>query len=116
MLETIQGGAGIIQAWGDLDDPAQRGRIIIDCLMNLPLLHWASAQSGDGRYREAALSHLRTAGEARVQVRSPVRMSGFEPGPPRPAPRPGEHTDEVLRQAGVGEAELAGLRAKGAVG
>ncbi|GGY43532.1 glucuronyl hydrolase [Pseudoduganella albidiflava] len=52
-------GAGIIQAWGDLDDPAQRGRIIIDCLMNLPLLHWASAQSGDGRYREAALSHLR---------------------------------------------------------
>jgi crotonobetainyl-CoA:carnitine CoA-transferase CaiB-like acyl-CoA transferase len=55
-------------------------------------------------------------GDACVQVRSPVRMSGFEPGPPRPAPRPGEHTDEVLRQAGVGEAELAGLRAQGAVG
>jgi unsaturated chondroitin disaccharide hydrolase len=52
-------GAGIIQAWGDLDDPAQQGRIIIDCLMNLPLLHWASARSGDMRYRDAALSHLR---------------------------------------------------------
>ncbi|MUI16588.1 glucuronyl hydrolase [Massilia dura] len=52
-------GAGIIQAWGDLDDPAQRGRIIIDCLMNLPLLHWASTQSGEQHYRDAALSHLR---------------------------------------------------------
>ncbi|RZL35157.1 MAG: hypothetical protein EOP35_15355, partial [Rubrivivax sp.] len=36
--------AGVIQAWGQLDDPAQRGRIIIDCLLNLPLLHWASAR------------------------------------------------------------------------
>lgn len=50
--------AGIIQAWGDLHDPQQRGRIIIDCLMNLPLLHWASDTSGDPRYREAAVSHL----------------------------------------------------------
>ncbi len=51
--------AGIIQAWGDLDDPQQRGRIIIDCLMNLPLLHWAGARSGMPAYRGAALSHLR---------------------------------------------------------
>ncbi len=34
--------AGIIQAWGDLSDPAQRGRTIIDSLMNMPLLYWAS--------------------------------------------------------------------------
>ena len=51
--------AGIIQAWGDLDDPAQRGRMIIDCLMNLPLLHWASHATGNARYSEAALGHLR---------------------------------------------------------
>lgn len=50
--------AGIIQAWGDLDDPAQRGRMIIDCLMNLPLLHWAARASGEPRYRDAALRHL----------------------------------------------------------
>jgi unsaturated chondroitin disaccharide hydrolase len=50
--------AGIIQAWGDLDDPAQRGRMIIDCLMNLPLLHWAGSAGGDTRYRDAALRHL----------------------------------------------------------
>ncbi|QBE66999.1 glucuronyl hydrolase [Pseudoduganella lutea] len=59
LMQRYLPGAGIIQAWGDLDDPAQRGRIIIDCLMNLPLLHWASAQSGDNRYRDAALSHAR---------------------------------------------------------
>ena len=30
--------AGIIQAWGDLNDPAKQGRMIIDCNLNLPLL------------------------------------------------------------------------------
>lgn len=49
--------AGIIQAWGDLADPAQRGRTIIDSLMNMPLLRWASAETGDGRYAEAADRH-----------------------------------------------------------
>nr|WP_234340235.1 glycoside hydrolase family 88 protein [Gorillibacterium timonense] len=49
--------AGIIQAWGDLNDPNQRGRMIIDCLMNLPLLYWASQETGDLRYREAAVRH-----------------------------------------------------------
>lgn len=49
--------AGIIQAWGDLSDPAQRGRTIIDSLMNMPLLRWASAESGDPRYASAADRH-----------------------------------------------------------
>ncbi len=55
--------AGIIQAWGDLEDPAQRGRIIIDCAMNLPLLFWATEQTGDPYYREAATRHLSAANE-----------------------------------------------------
>lgn len=49
--------AGIIQAWGNLDDPNQRGRIIIDCLMNLPLLYWAAEVTGDEKYKQAAHSH-----------------------------------------------------------
>jgi unsaturated chondroitin disaccharide hydrolase len=49
--------AGIIQAWGDLNDPEQCGRMIIDCLMNLPLLYWASLESGDGRYALMAQKH-----------------------------------------------------------
>lgn len=55
--------AGIIQAWGNLSDPEQRGRIIIDCAMNLPLLFWAAEQTGDPYCREAAESHLRAANE-----------------------------------------------------
>lgn len=49
--------AGIIQAWGDLSDPAQRGRTIIDSLMNMPLLTWAYEQTGDERYAEAVRRH-----------------------------------------------------------
>lgn len=53
--------AGIIQAWGDLNDPAQRGRMIIDCLMNLPLLYWASDVTDDKKYRNMAYNHARQA-------------------------------------------------------
>jgi unsaturated chondroitin disaccharide hydrolase len=49
--------AGIIQAWGDLDDPHQRGRTIIDSLMNTPLLFWATDISGESRYADAARRH-----------------------------------------------------------
>lgn len=49
--------AGIIQAWGDLSDPAQRGRTIIDSLMNTPLLTWAHEQTGDERYADAVRRH-----------------------------------------------------------
>ncbi|WP_314589096.1 glycoside hydrolase family 88 protein [Paenibacillus terrigena] len=50
--------AGIIQAWGNLNDPNQQGRMIIDCLMNLPLLYWASEVTGDPKYYHAAESHV----------------------------------------------------------
>jgi len=61
LLERYYPGAGIIQAWGDLNDPAQRGRMIIDCNLNLPLLYWASATSGDLRFRDAANRHIEQA-------------------------------------------------------
>jgi unsaturated chondroitin disaccharide hydrolase len=57
LMRRFLPGAGIIQAWGKLDDPEQRGRTIVDSLMNLPLLFWASQESGDQRYREAADRH-----------------------------------------------------------
>lgn len=61
LLERYFPNAGIIQAWGDLNDPAQRGRMIIDCNLNLPLLYWASDTSGDLRFREAADHHIQQA-------------------------------------------------------
>ncbi|HWU15710.1 MAG TPA: glycoside hydrolase family 88 protein [Caulobacter sp.] len=59
--------AGIIQAWGDLDDPAQAGRMIIDCNLNLPLLYWASQVTGDRAFADAADRHIEQA--ARYIVR-----------------------------------------------
>ncbi|MGO4698544.1 glycoside hydrolase family 88 protein [Paenibacillus sp. 2TAB26] len=45
------------QAWGPAGDSVNGGRIIIDCMMNLPLLYWAFEQTGDERYRQAAVLH-----------------------------------------------------------
>ena len=53
--------AGIIQAWGDLNDPNNRGRMIIDCLLNLPLLYQASRLTGQKDYCCAAYSHAKQA-------------------------------------------------------
>ncbi len=49
-----------IQAWGPMDAP-ENYRLIIDCLLNLPLLYWASEETGDGKYREIAEKHIHTA-------------------------------------------------------
>ncbi|SFK76337.1 unsaturated chondroitin disaccharide hydrolase [Paenibacillus sp. 1_12] len=46
-----------IQAWGPEGDPKNGGRIIIDCLLNLPLLYWAYEQTGDEKYKEIAIIH-----------------------------------------------------------
>lgn len=51
--------AGIIQAWGNLNDPEQRGRMIIDCCMNLPLLYWAYEMTGDRKYYDVAYNHAK---------------------------------------------------------
>jgi unsaturated chondroitin disaccharide hydrolase len=55
-----------IRAWGRMDEiesPIGDGSMrtdnmaIIDCLMNLPLLYWASNETGDPKYREIAVRH-----------------------------------------------------------
>jgi unsaturated chondroitin disaccharide hydrolase len=46
-----------IQAWGPEGDPENGGRIIIDCLLNLPLLYWAYEQTGDEKYKKIAVIH-----------------------------------------------------------
>lgn len=51
-----------IRAWNDWDNSVDRsGWAIIDCMMNLPLLYWASEETGDPRFSQIAVSHARTA-------------------------------------------------------
>ncbi|WP_026497146.1 glycoside hydrolase family 88 protein [Butyrivibrio sp. WCD3002] len=51
-----------IRAWNDWgDDRDTRGYAIIDCMMNLPLLYWASETVDDPRFRQIAIRHADTA-------------------------------------------------------
>jgi len=59
LMKRYHPEAGFIQAWGSVDDPKSY-RLIIDCLMNIPLLYWASQVTGDERYEQAAITHYRT--------------------------------------------------------
>ncbi len=49
-----------IRAWNDWGDVDRKGMAIIDCMMNLPLLYWASEVSGDSRFKHIALAHANT--------------------------------------------------------
>jgi crotonobetainyl-CoA:carnitine CoA-transferase CaiB-like acyl-CoA transferase len=48
--------------------------------------------------------------EGLTQLAPPLKFSEFEFAIVRDAPGSGEHTDEVLREAGFGKAEIAALR------
>jgi len=47
-----------IRAW---NSQAHAGKAIVDCLMNLPILYWASEQTGDPRFAVVAREHAATA-------------------------------------------------------
>lgn len=48
--------AGFIQAWGQMG-AEESMRLIVDCMNNIPLLYWASEETGDRRYWEVAEKH-----------------------------------------------------------
>lgn len=60
LISRFQPVGEFIQAWGPMNQP-ENYRFIIDCLLNLPLLYWASEETNDSRYREIAEKHIHTA-------------------------------------------------------
>lgn len=52
-----------IRAWNGMtgDGRNSDGWTIIDCMMNLPLLYWASEEIGDDRFKQIAMAHADTA-------------------------------------------------------
>ena len=59
LITRFQATGNFLQAWGPLGAP-DHYRYIIDCLMNLPLLYWASEETGDEKYRDIAQKHTET--------------------------------------------------------
>ena len=59
LITRFQPVGEFLQAWGLLG-ATDNYRYIIDCLMNLPLLYWASEQTGDETYKDIALKHTAT--------------------------------------------------------
>lgn len=49
-----------IRAWNDTQGKDNEGWAIIDCSMNLPLLYWASEETGDPRFKHIAMAHADT--------------------------------------------------------
>lgn len=49
-----------LQAWGEMG-AEDNYRLIIDCLLNLPLLYWATEVTGDDHYADIAKRHITTA-------------------------------------------------------
>ena len=60
LMERFQEKGGFIQAWGELG-ARDNYRLIIDCLLNIPLLHWAFLETGNPVYRNAAMRHYEAA-------------------------------------------------------
>ncbi|WP_273936959.1 glycoside hydrolase family 88 protein [Kutzneria chonburiensis] len=56
-----------IRAWGALGTPDNAGRIIIDTMMNLDLLCWATKVTGDSKYQDIAVAHALTAQKYQVR-------------------------------------------------
>lgn len=44
--------------WGNSPEDINKGYSIIDCLMNLALLYWASEEIGDDRFKKIAMRHM----------------------------------------------------------
>lgn len=60
LMGRFQEKGGFFQAWGPLG-AKDNYRLIIDCLLNMPLLFWASETTGRPEYADKARIHIRTA-------------------------------------------------------
>ncbi|MFJ6084944.1 glycoside hydrolase family 88 protein [Streptomyces sp. NPDC092369] len=60
LIQRYNARGHFIRAWGALSDTANAGRVIIDTMMNLDLLAFASKQTGDPKYLNIAVEHAKT--------------------------------------------------------
>ena len=59
LASRYQEKGGFIQAWGELG-AEDNYRLIVDCLLNIPLLYWAAEETGDSSYVDMANTHYKS--------------------------------------------------------
>jgi unsaturated chondroitin disaccharide hydrolase len=59
LVTRFQENGSFIQAWGPMG-ARENYRYIIDCLLNLPLLYWATEETGEARFADVANRHAET--------------------------------------------------------
>jgi len=60
LSQRFNPGGNFIRAWGHMNTTEHDNMAIIDCLMNLPLLYWASLETGDRKFYDIAMCHADT--------------------------------------------------------
>jgi len=101
LVKRFDLNGGYIRAWGRMDDQIppdvtgkdandcfyleSKGIAIIDCMMNLPLLFWASEETGNPFYRNIAIRHARTTGKHFIRTdKSVYQAFRFDPETGKP--------------------------------
>ncbi len=59
LMKRYQPVGEFIQAWGPMGQPDSY-RLIVDCLLNVPLLFWAAEVTGDTKYVDVANKHIKS--------------------------------------------------------
>ena len=59
LISRYQEKGRFIQAWGKMGE-SENYRYIVDCLLNTPLLYWATRETGNPKYAEIARAHTET--------------------------------------------------------
>ena len=60
LIQRWNAAGKFLRAWGRLGTPGDAGRVIVDTMMNLDLLAFATEQTGDPRFLDIAIAHART--------------------------------------------------------
>jgi len=60
LFQRFNPKGNFIRAWGRLGTDEHENMAIIDCMMNLSLFYWASIESGNPKFREAAIKQADT--------------------------------------------------------
>lgn len=62
LAQRYHHGAKFIQAWGD-PNGRDNYRLIIDCMLNIPLLYWVAKETGNNELYDIAYNHAKTTSE-----------------------------------------------------